>query len=112
MTEGELVNLVEMLEARVHEAGQGVQACRRAPRRAARAALERRLDELSDTYVRILTLYAGQVAGVTKAACEIVAQIDREAEIARKKLEDSDNPEAGASDLPALSTAPRSLRVA
>lgn len=112
MTEGQLVNLVEMLEARVHEAGQGVQACQRAPKRAARAALERRLDELSDTYVRILTLYAGQVAGVTRAACEIAAQIDREAEIARKKLEDSDNPEAEACGLPAPSTAARSLRVA
>ncbi len=112
MTEGQLVNLVEMLEARVHEAGQGVQACRRAPKRASRAALERRLDELSDTYVRILTLYAGQVAGVTKAACEIVAQLDREAEIALKKLQDSDNPEAEASDLPAPGAAARSLRVA
>lgn len=108
MTEGQLVNLVEMLEARVHEVSQGVQACRRAPRRVARDALERRLDELSDTYVRILTLYAGQVAGVTKAACEIVAHIDREAEIALKKLEDSDHPEAEVFEL----SAARSLRVA
>jgi len=112
MTEGQLVNLVEKLEARVHEVSQGVQACRRAPKRAARDALERRLDELSDTYIRILTLYAGQVAGVTKTACEIVAEIDREAEIALKKLEDSDNREAEASDLPARSAVTRSLRVA
>jgi len=55
------------------------------------------------------------VAGVTKTACEIVAEIDREAEIALKKLEkleDSDNREAEASDLPARSAVTRSLRVA
>jgi hypothetical protein len=112
MTEDQLVNLVEMLEARVYEVSQRVQACRRAPNRAARDALERRLNELSDTYVRILGLFAGPIAGVAKTAFEIVADIDREAEIALKKLEDPDNREAEASDLPTRSTVTRSLRVA
>ncbi len=112
MTEGQLANLVEKLEARVYEVSQGVQACRRGPNRAARDALERRLNELSDTYVRILSLFAGQIAGVAKTAFEIVADIDREAQIALKILEQSDNPEAEASDLPARSAAARSLRVA
>jgi len=112
MTEDQLANLVEKLEARVSEVSHGVQACQRAPNRAARDALERRLNELSETYVRILSLSAGQVAGVAKTACEIVADIDREVEIARSAVEDSDNPEAEASDLPARSAAARSLRVA
>ena len=112
MTEGQLANLVEMLEARVHEVSQRVAACRRAPNRAARVALERRLNELSDTYVRILGLFAGPIAGVAKTAFEIVADIDREAEIALKKLEDSGDHEAEASDLPARSAVTRSLRVA
>jgi hypothetical protein len=112
MTEGQLAHLVEKLEARVCEVSQGVEACQRAPNRAARDALERRLNELSETYVRILSLSAGQVAGVAKTACEIVADIDREVEIALKKLEDSEKPEAAGFDLPAPSTAARSLRVA
>jgi hypothetical protein len=112
MTEGQLANLVEKLEARVHEVSQGVEACRRAPNRAARDALERRLNELSDTYVRILGLFAGPIAGVAKTAFEIVADIDREAEIALKKLQDSDDHEAEAFDLPTPRTAARSLRVA
>ena len=118
MTEGQLAKLVENLEARVCEIGQGLQACQGAPNRMARHALERRLMELSDAYAQIFSLFARQIAGVTKTAREIVADVDREVEIAAMALEDSDNPETAAtdlpvaSDLPARSAAVPSLRVA
>jgi len=122
MTEGQLAKLVESLEARVYEAGQGVEACQGAPNRAAKYALERRLMELSDTYAHIFSLFARQIAGVTKTAREIVAHVDYEVELAARALEDLDNPVASelpvTSDLPVVSnrsarrTAVRPLRAA
>ena len=122
MTEGQLAKLVESLEARVYEAGQGVQACQSSPNRATRYALERRLMELSDTYAHIFSLFARQIAGVTKTAREIVAHVDYEVELAARALEDLDNPVASelpvTSDLPVVSnrsarrTAVRPLRAA
>jgi hypothetical protein len=101
MTDYQLANLLETLKSSVCALNEDVKADGHALDPKARAALKQRLRELSDAYGQALSLLAGQFAGMTKAACDLSAHIDRDVDTVRKMVKDSDPSEAGVTGRPA-----------
>jgi hypothetical protein len=112
MTDHQLANLLETLKSSVCALSEDIKADEHAPDPEGRAALKRRLQELSDAYSDALSLLAGRFAAMTKATCDLRAHIDRDVKIAQRRATDSHNSEAGVTGTPGRRNAEPAVRVA